>query len=78
MKAEDIFEVVEKLTGKVYPVGESNADQERLANLEKFIHVFREMHIVIDDLANRYKNSQYYSERLIGETAQRQINDMGI
>lgn len=78
MTDKDIFEVVTKLCGRVEPQGDASIDADRFENMEKFIGVFREMHKVIDEVAYRYQNSPYASEKRIGELASKQIDDMGI
>lgn len=78
MTAEDIFEVVTKLTGKVEPYADSAIDAQRHENMEKFINVFRMMHRVIDDVAYRYGDSPYASAKQIADLANEQLDDMGI
>ena len=78
MTDKDIFEVVTKLCGRVEPQGDAAIDTDIFENMEKFIGVFREMHKVIDEVAYRYKDSPYASEKRIGELADKQLNDMGI
>ena len=76
--SEQIYAIIEKLTGKIKPVGESNEDRNRLKNLETFIEVFQRMHIEIDDIAYRYSESPYASEKAIGEKASKHIDSMDI
>lgn len=76
--AEQIYSIIEKLIGKIRPVGESNHDREALKNLEVFIEVFNMMHIEIDDIAYDYKDSKYSSEKIIAMRCDKQIKSMGI
>lgn len=56
MKAEEIFNVIMKLTGEVEPVGDTAKDNHRMDNMRVFIEVFDKMHFVIDNVAYRYKD----------------------
>ena len=76
--AEQIYEIIQKLTGRIRPQGESNQDAESLKNVETFIQVFKMMHIEIDDIAYKYKDSPYASEKRIGERCDKHIDSMGI
>lgn len=78
MNAETIFEVVKKLTGEVTPVADTAIDNIRYENMAKFIEVFDMMHTVIDDVATRYKDSPFASEKSIGQLAIRHLDKMGI
>ena len=78
MDANGIYEVLTKLTGKIEPIGERNADAERLENVRVFIEVFDKMHMAIDGIAYRYKDSPYASEQRIADVCIRQIDSMGI
>ena len=75
--AEQIYELIQKLTGRIRPQGESNQDAEALKNVETFIKVFEMMHIEIDDIAYKYKDSPYASEKRIGEICDKHIKCMG-
>lgn len=76
--AEQIYELIKKLTGGIRPQGESNKDTEALKNVETFIKVFEMMHTEIDDIAYKYKDSTYASEKRIGEACNKHIDGMGI
>lgn len=78
MKAEEIFNVIMKLTGEVEPVGDTAKDNHRMDNMRVFIEVFDKMHFVIDNVAYRYKDSNFHSEKLIGQLAKKHIDSMGI
>lgn len=76
--AEQIYELVLKLTGRIRPQGENNQDTEVLKNVKTFIKVFEMMHIEIDDIAYKYKDSPYASEKRIGGICDKHIDSMGI
>lgn len=76
--AEQIYEMVNKLVGHIRPVGESNRDSKSLENIKVFIGVFEMMHTEIDDIAYKYHDSQYASEKLIGQECEKQLDSMGI
>jgi hypothetical protein len=78
MTKEVVIEVINKLIGPIRPCGESGVDSERLENIKLYIAVFDEMHTVIDDIAWRYKDSPYASEKQIGMRCKIQIDEMGI
>lgn len=78
MEADIIYEVLEKLVGRVDPEGDSSIDGERYENMKKFIEIFDKMHIKIDDIAYRYKDSQYASEKRIGLICDEHLDKMGI
>ncbi|MEX0595971.1 MAG: hypothetical protein WD512_05665 [Candidatus Paceibacterota bacterium] len=78
MEAKQIYEVLTKLIGPVEPMADAAVDSNRYENMEKFIEVFREMHMVIDDIAYQYADSPYGSAKRIGELADKQLDDMGI
>lgn len=78
MTADTIYEVISKITGDVYPAGESNIDRIRLENVKTFIQVFDKMHTIIDDIAYRYRDSPRMSERSIGKICSDHLDAMGI
>jgi hypothetical protein len=78
MKAEQIYEVIKKLTGPIRPAVDAAMDGERLRNLETFIEVFRNMHMDIDDISYEFKDSPYGSAKKAGLVAKAQLDDMGI
>lgn len=67
MKSETIIEVVEKLIGRIDPVGESNFDEKSYKNLEKAIelarHLIWEIHYVSRN-SDRYEASMKRSGEL--------------
>lgn len=65
MTSDTIFEVIEKLVGRVRPVGDSAIDAERFENMGKFIEIFDKMHTVLDGVAYDFRESKYASEKKI-------------
>lgn len=76
MKAEEIFQVIMKLTGEVHPVGDAAIDNHRYENMRVFLSVFDRMHFVIDNIALRYKDSIYHSEKVIGNIASERLEKL--
>ena len=76
--AEQIYSIIQKLTGKIRPVGETNQDEERLKNIETFIAIFDMMHVEIDDISYQYRDRTEDSMRKIGQRCNRHIESMGI
>lgn len=79
MKAENIIEVVRKLTGQINPVGESTEDHFRLENLKMLCEVVNELVSDIDHVAYRYKNRYEHSIKECQKHAENFItNTLGI
>ena len=78
MTKETILEVIKKLTGPIEPVADAAIDNVRLMNLQLFIDVFDEMHTMIDDIAYKYTDSPYASQRSLAAECNRQLDKMGI
>ena len=75
---EQVYEIIQKLIGKIRPVGESNQDAERLKNIETFIQVFEKMHIEIDDIAYKYSDRREASVKAIVDRCDKHLDSMGI
>ena len=43
----ELHTIVAKLTGPIYPVGESNTDAERYENLEKYLELYSDMTTIL-------------------------------
>jgi hypothetical protein len=78
MEKETILEVIKKLIGPIEPVADSAIDAVRENNLTLFIAVFDEMHTMIDDIAYRYTDSPYASQRRLAAMCNEQLDKMGI
>ena len=76
--AEQIYEILQKLIGKIRPVGESNEDKERLKNVQVFIKVFDMMHVEIDDIAYQYGERYEASMKAIADKCNEHLDTMGI
>ena len=76
--SETIYELIQKLTGNIRPVGESNEDEQRLKNVKVFIEVFDKMHVEIDAIGYDYISRPEASMRTIAETCNEYIDSMGI
>ena len=72
-----IAEVTKRLIGPVEAVGETNADEKRLANLEAMIEVVDDLLLEIGYAATD-KDRQEYSMKAIGQRAQKALDCWGI
>ena len=78
MTDDTIYEVIKKLTGDIMPVADSAINHVRLENMKVFIQVFDKMHMEIDDIAYRHKDSRYASAREIANLCNKHLDSMGI
>lgn len=78
MKAETVYEVIEKLIGPIDPEGDSAIDAKRLVSMEAFIEIFNMMHLKIDTIAYEYKNSKQASIKRIVDVCNKHLDSMGI
>lgn len=74
----ELIDIVNKLTGKIEPVGESNTDEERFKNLENMIELMKQLHTQIDDIAYYNKDKQEYSMKKAGNAANDYLDYLGI
>ncbi len=73
----ELKEIVLKLTGPVEPVGETHTDNARYENLKKLIEVAKEIHMVIDGIAEN-ENRQEFSMKRAGKEASDYLDWLGI
>jgi hypothetical protein len=64
-----IYSIVYKLIGQISPIGEHNADTERLDNLREHIFLVEQMIRDIKEVS-RYKTRPEASMKKLGEKAQ--------
>ena len=57
----DVHEVVEKLVGKINPVGETDVDDKRFEKLKVMTELANELLMDIADVGFRYRNNQQFS-----------------
>lgn len=71
----EIKEILERLLGKIEPVGETNEDNKRFENLDRYREV---LNFIIDRLliCANYKNDNRYSVNRIGEEAFEILKDI--
>lgn len=69
------FEIVTKLIGKINPVGESNADNERFENLKALCELANEIVTAIDYVSYNYKNSREFSVNRASEYAKKFLTE---
>ena len=72
------IEIVNKLIGKIEPIGESNIDDDRFVNLANMIDLMKELHKQIDDIAFYNKDRQEYSMNRAGKYANDYLDYLGI
>lgn len=73
MTADQIFEVLQKLTGPVEPQGESTTDAERYESMKTFISVLNKMNATVDNIWFRYKDDERGSVSKITDLCTKQI-----
>ena len=78
MTKEIIMELLERVIGNINPVADGTIDGGRIKNLELFIEVFDEMHIMIDDIPYRWKDTKYGSVIPFIKACNDQLDRMGI
>lgn len=68
----EIYDVINKLIGKIEPYGDSNIDKERMENLKIHVDIIYKM---IEDLIEvaKYKNRPEYSIRVLALTAYEEL-----
>jgi hypothetical protein len=69
MEIGTIVEIIDKLVGKVEPVGETHVDNKRFENLQKLCGILDHYSVVVSDVSN-LKNRQEYSIKRSGEFAE--------
>ena len=74
MKVE-LIEVVRKLIGPIQPVGETNADSRRLANLEVLLDILGDLLEDVREAARQSDRSES-SVRAIGYKARDFLNEL--
>ena len=72
----ELIDIVNKLTGPIDPVGETNADNERLDNLKAMIGLVGTLHEQIAEVSE-YKDRVEYSMKRAGETANGYLEFIG-
>lgn len=78
MNKEIVLEVIEKMIGNINPVADAAIDSERFENLKLFIDVFSEMHMKIDDIAYRWKDTRFGSVEPFVKACNDRLDEMGI
>ncbi len=77
MKARTNYEVVKKLTGSIYPVGEAHTDDDRFENLKEMAwlieRLLQDIHVVSES-ANRHEHSM----KRAGEFAKDFLKEIGV
>jgi hypothetical protein len=73
-----VTEVVEKIIGKVDPVGETNADNERLENLKALCELTQNLLEKIKMIAYKNIEAKEFSVKRAGEYATEFMKENGI
>jgi hypothetical protein len=71
----DLKEIVMKLVGPVFPVGDTNEDEERFKNLCNLCELTNNLIAHIDEVACENKNQTEYSRKRAGEFAYKVLVD---
>ena len=61
MDADTVYEVIKRLTGSIYPIGETNADNKRYENLKVLLDVIDTLLKDIDNVVYNNCNAHQYS-----------------
>jgi hypothetical protein len=76
MNGEQLFEVVNKLTGNITPVADASIDAIRTKNIDLYIDLFKKMYQEINHISNTYANSPYSSQKEIGKKCEKCLNNI--
>lgn len=76
MSKEIVLEVINKMIGEIDPVADSSIDSKRLENITLFIQVLDEMHAMIYNIPNRWKDTNYGSVFPITKACRDQLKKM--
>jgi len=63
------FDIVNKLVGKINPVGETNTDNERFENLKEMCKLVDNFIVEIDNVGYENRESNEFSVKRAGEFA---------
>ena len=70
------YDVIKKLIGDIVPVADAAIDRERLENMKAMCELLRQIFEDVDDIAYRYRNSQYGSQKEVGQYANKFLLDL--
>lgn len=70
------YDVVKKLIGNITPVADSAIDSQRLENMKAMCELLRQIFEDVDDVACRYRNSLYSSQKEVGQYANKFLSDL--
>lgn len=73
----DNYEVIKKLIGKIYPVGESHTDEIRYENLLEMLSLIDRLLFDVNTVANHRTNHQA-SMAKAGKRAKEFLNDIAL
>jgi hypothetical protein len=74
----DLHEVVTKLNGSIYPIGETQADDIRYENLEALIVLIDRLLSDIDNVYTINKRAQEFSKKRAAERVGNYFDSLGI
>lgn len=72
-----ITEIINKLCGKIIPVGETNEDDVRFENIQNYYEILSHT-ISILRIASQYKDRQEYSMQKIGKECYDILKEYGL
>ena len=77
-KQRAMLDIVLRLTGPVEPVGETNADDERIENLKELLFLMTELHILVDRIATENKKRSEFSMSRAGKLCDKYLDAIGV
>ena len=72
------YDVVKKLIGEIYPVGETHTDDRRFENLKEMIELVDKLLTDIDKVAYRNKDRVEFSMKRAGGCAKEFLDKLGL
>jgi uncharacterized protein YaaR (DUF327 family) len=78
MEIYTIEEIVNKLIGDITPVGDEGVDSIRLENLKHYGELIDRLVSNVDDIAYKYRNSNYSSIKNLVNEANKILDKLGI
>ena len=78
MEVSALYEVVTRTIGPIDPIGETNADNERLKNLELMTGLLDMLLTDIDDMIHINNDHHEYSRKRAAKAAKKFLDQIGI
>ncbi len=78
LTSKEISNLVFALVGDIGPIIDGANGTITLKNVETLIEIAKDLHLKIDEIATKYSQSRYYSERKVGERCEQYLDWLGI